>query len=282
MICGRIEEVKKYPTHSAMTSEKKKIRGTREWAVANVNCCTGCTHGCRYCYARYDAVVRKGIVTAEQWENCRIHEKDLVAIQPHYPGQVMFPTTHDIVPENLEACLQVINNLLKAENRVLLVTKPHFACIESICDAVEQWKELVLFRFTITASSEKLLSFWEPGAPSYIERLASLKLAFKRGFETSVSIEPMLDTSTVVGMVAELEAFVTQSIWLGKMNKISERVEVDSQEMAMELNKICQGQRDEIILGLYRKLRHNPLVFWKESIKEIVGLELAQEPGLDK
>jgi hypothetical protein len=28
-------------------------------------------------------------------------------------------------------------------------------------------------------------------------------------------------------------------------------------------------------------LRHNPLIRWKESIKTVVGLDLAAEPGLD-
>jgi hypothetical protein len=28
-------------------------------------------------------------------------------------------------------------------------------------------------------------------------------------------------------------------------------------------------------------LRHNPLIRWKESIKTVVGLDLASAPGLD-
>ena len=26
--------------------------GTQEWSVKTVNCCTGCSHDCRYCYAK--------------------------------------------------------------------------------------------------------------------------------------------------------------------------------------------------------------------------------------
>ena len=29
-----------------------KISGTKEWAVANVNCLTGCSHGCLYCFGK--------------------------------------------------------------------------------------------------------------------------------------------------------------------------------------------------------------------------------------
>ncbi len=265
-----------------MAPNKKKIRGTREWAVANIDCCTGCPHGCRYCYAYYDAVVRKRLVTAEQWRTCSIRDEDVEKAHPHYPGQVMFPCTHDIVPENLDACLQVIDNLLKSDNKVLIVSKPHMSCIAVLCDHLQPYKDSILFRFTITAGSNPVLSFWEPGAPVYEERVSCLQMAHKLGFQTSVSIEPMLETATVVEMVKALEPFVTHSIWLGKMNKINERVVADSDEMEREIQRICAGQSDARIWAIYEQLKNNPLVFWKESIKEVVGLDLATEPGYDR
>ena len=33
-----------------------KTHGTQEWSVKTVNCCTGCSHDCRYCYAKGMAV----------------------------------------------------------------------------------------------------------------------------------------------------------------------------------------------------------------------------------
>ena len=39
-----------------MTKTKRPISGTLEWAVANKNCLVGCTHDCRYCYARAQAI----------------------------------------------------------------------------------------------------------------------------------------------------------------------------------------------------------------------------------
>ena len=105
-----------------------------------------------------------------------------------------------------------------------MVSKPHLRCIEELCRDLRPYRDRLLFRFTITARNAAILRFWEPQAPTYAERLACLELAFRQGFATSVSVEPMLDTADVVAMVDELQPFVTHSIWLGKMNRIAERV----------------------------------------------------------
>lgn len=258
------------------------IRGTKEWAVAEINCCFGCPHNCRYCYARLAALEKELIASADQWIQSRIIDEAVEAGHPAYPGQVMFPTAHDIVADNLEQSMRVIGNLLGGGNRVLVVTKPSVSCIDQICDRFHKDRERILYRFTITARNDGILSFWEPGAPGYRERLRALKLAFSRDFATSVSIEPMLDGPDIEGLVAELTPFVTHSIWIGRMNKIDERVAIDSAQTAAEVDRIRTEQSDSRIQILYESLRNNPLIRWKESIKEVVGLELLNRSGLDR
>ncbi len=265
-----------------MVGQGKPIRGTREWAVANIDCCTGCPHDCLYCYARYDAVVLKGLVSATEWRSCKVRSEEVLKIQPLFPGQVMFPTTHDIVPENIDACISVIHNLLIAGNKVLIVSKPNIECVRKLCNAFDKYKSDLLFRFTITSRNSSLLCFWEPGAPGYEERKESLCYAFEKGYHTSVSVEPMLDTVDVVAMVRELLPCVTHSVWLGKMNKIEQRVQIDSYETQAQVEKITEGQSDQVLHDIYRQLCNEPLVRWKESIKEVIGLELSDKPGLDK
>ena len=260
---------------------KRPIRGTLEWAVAEINCCMGCPHGCRYCYAHYDQVERKGTVTAEQWETCQVLVDEVSRKRPLYPGQVMFPSAHDIVPENLEACLNVLKNLLDAGNKVLVVSKPHLECIQRLCNELSNAREQLLFRFTITARDSEILKLWEPHAPDYKERKDCLEYTFRKGFATSVSVEPMLDTTDVAAMVNELLPFITHSIWLGKMNRIERRVACESEEMRKEVNRIVKGQSDERLHQLYHELRTIPQVRWKESVKKVVGHQLASEPGLD-
>ena len=264
-----------------MAAEKKKISGTREWAVANIDCCTGCSHGCKYCYARYDSVVKKRFVSESEWLVPKVRRRDVERKFPLFAGPVMFPTTHDILPANLDDCLTVIANLLQSGNRVLIVTKPHLECVCGICTTFSGRKKQLLFRFTITAADDFILRFWEPGAPNFQERMQALQYAHSRQFETSVSIEPMLDSENVISLVKMLEPFVTHSIWLGKMNKIEKRVEIDSDAMEREITRIESSQSDARIKEIYKVLKDNPIVRWKESIKEVVGLELANEPGLD-
>ncbi|MCP3892535.1 MAG: hypothetical protein GY702_27215 [Desulfobulbaceae bacterium] len=258
----------------------KKISGTREWAVAEINCSLGCPHDCRYCYASYDAI-RKNRITPAQWTTCRVLEN--VGGREHqlYDGQVMFPSAHDIVPENLDRCIQILTSLLDAGNRVLIVSKPHLDCILKICSAFDTVKDKILFRFTITARDDAILGFWEPGAPAYKERVSCLEYAAEKGFATSVSVEPMLDTGDVVAMVRELLPYISHSIWLGKMNKISTRVLADSDQMKEEIERITREQDDVTIMHLYQQLDSLEKIRWKESIKEVIGLELAQDSGLD-
>lgn len=260
---------------------KRNIRGTREWAVAEINCSRGCPHGCLYCYARYDQVARKGLVTAAEWNHCQDLEEELNKDHPLYNGQVMFPAAHDIVPENIESCVKVVKKLLDAGNTVLIVSKPHLDCIQRLCQEFYNDRDRILFRFTITARDSNILNIWEPEAPDYQERLMCLRSSFERGFATSVSIEPMLHREDVVAMVHELLSFVSQSVWIGKMNKIDIRVVGDSDQIIGEIERIQQGQTDEQIHSLYQELQGIEKIRWKESIKEVVGLTLPTRPGLD-
>jgi len=130
----------------------------------------------------------------------------------------MFPGTHDITPDNFEACFTVLKKLLKVGNRVLVVSKPRLKLITKICDQLKDYKNHLLFRFTIGSSNNKILSFWEPNAPTYDERKEALKYAHRAGYRTSVSIEPMLDADNIEALVDDLAPFVNHSIWIGIMN----------------------------------------------------------------
>ena len=264
--------------------KKQKVsnsHGTKEWAVKTVNCCTGCLHDCRYCYANGMATSYKQVAPG-QWHQERIRPKDVSKRHKKYDGQVMFPSSHDITPGNLEGCLTVLDHLLKAGNRVLIVSKPHHDCIKAICEKFVMFKDRILFRFTIGAMDDQVLSFWEPNAPAYAERKASLQYAFSEGFATSVSVEPMLDSDGIDALISDLSSYVTHSIWIGTMNHLG-RLEKHADAVLREaIEAVRAGQTDEMIKAIYQRHKDNPMIRWKKEIKKVVGIAISEIDGLDR
>jgi hypothetical protein len=140
----------------------------------------------------------------------------------------------------------------------------------------------LLFRFTIGSADNETLKFWEPAAPDFNERLDSLKYAFEHGFKTSVSCEPMLDLE-IHKVINAVKPYITDAIWLGKGNHFEQRVTTNGGiDIQIERARDLMGCMDDgFIQALYEKYRDDPQIKWKESIKKIVGIELATEPGLD-
>jgi DNA repair photolyase len=128
------------------------------------------------------------------------------------------------------------------------------------------------------------LRFWEPNAPDYQERKKSLVYAFNNGYKTSISCEPMLDNN-VKAIIDDLSEYVTDAIWLGKMNFVIRRLKTNglNNEITLEAaNQILLWQSDDEIKKLYEKFKDNPKIKWKESIKKVVGLAVSTKKGEDK
>ncbi len=261
-------------------ADSKKVFGTQEWASKNVNISTGCSNNCKYCYARHDAIVRFNRVQKGEWEHMIIRSHDVFKRHPKYDGMVMFPSSHDIVPENLCAATITLENLLKVGNQVLIVSKPRKECIETLCKYFRNYKKQILFRFTIGAMDDEVLNFWEPGASKYAERKECLQLAFDSKFRTSVSAEPMLDSANIDGLVEDLLPLVTDALWIGKFNNTKRVIEND-EETLNRLKKIEAGQTDKIIKAIYARHK-DPKIKWKESIKKVVGIKIPTVAGLDE
>lgn len=199
-------------------------------------------------------------------------------------GTIMFPSSHDITPVNLDSSIIFLEKLLFVGNNVLIVTKPHFEVITVICERFSEFKENILFRFTIGSTNSDILKYWEPNAPDYRERKSCLIYAFNNGFKTSVSCEPMLDSNTIE-LVKELEPYITDAIWIGKVNNLNLILSMNGFNDNATLYKakeLLSFQTDDNIKRLYSQLANNPKVKWKESIKKVVGLEISTIKGLDK
>lgn len=265
-----------------MNPVKKTVFGTKEWASHNVNVCKGCQHDCLYCYAKFNAVKRYKTIAYDKWTTEVINPSAIIKTYPKYHGTVMFPTTHDITPGNIEACMIVLHKLLMKGNKVLIVNKPHFECVKRMCGKFVAYKNQIIFRFTICASDDAILKYWEPNAPSFEERLKSLKYAFDNGYETSVSMEPCLDWDNVVENFHKFVPYVTNSIWIGTMNYIDERVEVLTEKDRQMVDQMKAWMKPETFKRVYEELKNHPLIKWKESMKKALGLKEVEEIGKDE
>lgn len=265
-------------------SKQKKVFGTTEWATANANFINGCFHDCKYCYSKAMAIRFKR-KTAENWKEEIVKCKNLNKKFRKRDGYIMFPSSHDITPaSNIDLTIQFLRNLLDAGNNVLVVSKPHPKLIEQLYEQFHQQKENILFRFTIGSCNSQTLKFWEPNAPSFEERLTSLKFAYENGFKTSVSCEPILDLATN-NLIEKIIPFVTDAVWIGKANKLINRLKINGYTDTLTLKKAEQLvvlQSDEWIIDLYGKYKGNPKIKWKESIKKIVNIEIPTTKGLDE
>lgn len=262
---------------------EKQVFGTYEWAVENANFISGCSHNCKYCYSR-EMAIRFKRKTLDNWHEEEINYHQLKKKAKKVDGVIMFPSSHDITPESLEYSIQFLDKLLSLGNEVLIVTKPHLSVVKKICKTFVAYKQNILFRFTIGSCNSETLKFWEPNAPTYEERKQSLIFAFKKGFNTSISCEPMLDNK-IEDLILDLTPYVTNSFWLGKMNFILRRLKMNGIDDALTLRKAHQLidlQSDENIKMLYNRLASNKKIKWKESIKKVVKIQVTTTKGLDE
>lgn len=264
-----------------MSKEAKTKTGTREWAGDTVNFQIGCPNGCRYCYARYNAVEgRFKYCKPNEWNEPRINHKKVDKNYGKYKDGVMIPSTHDITDENVNECIIVIKSLLRASNKVLIVSKPRWSCVPLICEALKASFHLeflmrkVTFRFTIGSTDSDVLKFWEPNAPNFKERYSCLQYAYNAGFDTSISCEPFLDQFPCYVYEAT-EALVTDKIWVGMLREFDKRCRLDGikhSEFYRFVRPLKELQSPAMVKAMYGAMKHLPKIEWKDSVRKVVGI----------
>ena len=193
-----------------------------------------CPNNCRYCYMKKiktrffktpapsdieDGTVPIAVANRtrvnKKWTTCNRLTQTAVSAK-----LIMFPSSHDIVPELLDDYLSVALKILNAGHDLMIVSKPRMDCFARIAEVLEPFKEHIIYRLTITSDRQDILSFWEPHAPTFAERLEVLRMLFAHGCITSVSMEPIL--SDPIPLIDKIMPFVSETIWVGAMTGLSE------------------------------------------------------------
>lgn len=229
-----------------------------------INCALGCEHRCRYCYARTlagrDAELGTMINIEEWWARSTpipsaIVNRKIRTLRTRHPTcGAWFPSAHDITPSNIDTCIAVCEQILESGAPTLLVTtKPHPACMHSLCHALRAWRDRVRFRFTITAMDNALLKHWEPGAPCWEERLEALVHVHAQGFSTAVAITPALDPANIPDLCAAVRPYVTRYIKIGAMRHAE--IHVTQSLRALCTSALRSEWMDDKLYVLYTKLQ---------------------------
>ena len=253
--------------------KKKKSTKHREWTKEYKNLISGCSHDCLYCYAKASAVHYKQNTPAN-WKNEVIKNPNLLKKGFRKRNDlIMFPSSHDITPEHLYDCMIFLYHILKPGDNVLIVSKPHFNCIKTICNVFFPFRNQILFRFTIGSEDSAVLKFWEPNAPDFEERLESLKYAFNAGYQTSVSCEPMLDDN-IDQVIAAVLPYVTETIWIGKPTQLNGRLSINGfkndQVIMKAASRLMRLFSDEYVLDLCERYWDNTKIMSKHSVKDVI------------
>lgn len=258
---------------SELSTRARTGHGTGEWSEHSRNCMIGCSNDCAYCYARANAVKRGYVASRDRWRVEQPDNREQNRRQIKVDGLVMFPTRHDTTPANIEYVLPYLTRLLEVGNHVLFVSKAHMKCIEEICQTLNRYRDQLLIRITIGSMHPVICKFWERNAPSPQERLIALQFAHDNGFETSVSMEPMLHgVEDAIATFRTVAPLVTEKIWIGPMNDLDTRVDISNQNYAQGAADLKELQSRSELLRLYDMMKDETKVMWKEAIKKIVGL----------
>lgn len=280
--------------------EEKKIllsnikMGTREWARREINCIKGCRMYCLYCYAKGIAKHYKRC-TEETWKNMEINS---IAVDKNYskvrkkgsqPYDIMFPTSHNIILDEpyFSACTIVLKKLLEADNSVLVTVKPSLKVVKKLCKLFQDYKETMTYRFTIGSTSSKILKILEINAPTFEERLESLQYATVNGFNTSISIEPLLD-STPFKLIERLEPYLSPlnyerdigTIWIGLLKTQYIPIALRTGEIKEFIKFIKPQLKFEHVYQYYEILYNHPRIKWKESIIKMMILNDVKTQGI--
>ena len=193
----------------------------REYAALACNLFTGCTHGCGYCYApaclrrtrqAFHGSVRprKDILRSLQREAAELaargDKREILlcfACDPYPPDELAIDVTREalaiLAAHGLRATVLTKGGLRAERDLWIFQTR--------------RWR----FGTSIIWDDEEKRKAWEPYAAPLASRREAIKEAKRRGIETWVSLEPVIEPSEALAVIRRLHAYVDQ--WqLGRIN----------------------------------------------------------------
>jgi DNA repair photolyase len=190
----------------------------------SLNCYTGCTHACLYCYARF---MQRFHPHPEPWGtfvDVKVNSVEVLKRQLRRaePGEVFVSSACDgwqSVEARYRLTRRCCELLLERDFQVNVLTKSTLIL-----------KDLDIFAgrrarigITVTTLDERLRELWEPRAAGVEERFQASAAARNAGLETSVMFGPLLpflsDSQASIGAMLERAADLRiDRIWVDALN----------------------------------------------------------------
>ncbi|MFA7122158.1 MAG: radical SAM protein [Bacilli bacterium] len=194
----------------------------REYSPLAVNLYRGCDHGCEYCFgpavlrmrpeeflqpAPRDGVIAKIAVDAKALQTAG-NDKPILLCFTCDP-YMQLETECRITREALEI-------LFRHEQPIQILTKGGRRSVRDF-DLLAEHPGRCTYAATLTFTDPADLARYEPGADTYAGRVAALQEAHRRGIETWVSCEPVIDPAQTLAIIRETHEYVDQ-FRVGKLN----------------------------------------------------------------
>jgi DNA repair photolyase len=179
---------------------------------------TGCSHGCKYCYATFmkrftghletwgsfvDAKINAPQVLQRQLKNAARGNVMISSVtDPYQPTESQFKITR--------RCLEV---LLAYQFPVRILTKASLVLRD--LDLIRKFDEMEV-GITITTDDDKIRQIFEPNAPSIETRVQALKELSENGIKTYAFIGPLLPLNPEA-LAEKIRPYI-QSVLIDRMN----------------------------------------------------------------
>ena len=190
----------------------------------SLNCYTGCTHACVYCYARF---MQRFHPHDEPWGafvDVKVNAVEVLKRQLRRakPGTVFMSSACD--------GWQPIEAEWRLTRRCCELLLEHGFQVHVLTKSALVLRDLDVFAghparigITLTTLDERLRELWEPGTASVQERLAVIEAAKDAGLQTSVMFGPLLpflsDSQAAIDALLEQAADVgVDRIWVDALN----------------------------------------------------------------
>ena len=170
-----------------------------------INPYIGCEHACTYCYARF---MKRFTGHKERWGqflDVKINAPSLLGheIKKKPIGRVWISGVCDPYQsaekkyELTKRCLEI---LLEDDWPVTLQTKSSLVCRD--VNLIKEFSDIKV-GLSLATADEKLRKFFEPNAPSIIDRIGTLEKLHSAGIETFAMLAPLLPN--VEDLIPQLE-----------------------------------------------------------------------------